>query len=83
MDFEASKTVLNANVPFFKNARVILLPTETCKAGPFTLTPDEIERMTYAPEQKTVHDVLVKSVQQWTELKRNDPQVVIFFDVDD
>ena len=54
----------------FPRGVILLVPTETCKMGPFTLSAQEIEAMPADPDLIQARDVLAASIQQWTELKR-------------
>jgi len=72
VDYDASKVVCQPN--YFTNGRLLLVPTETCKMGPFTLTPEVLVAMTSPPPAS-----LVAMVQQWTDLKRGVAQPL--FDV--
>ena len=47
VDYDASKVVCQPN--YFPNGRLLLVPTETCKTGPFTLTPETLAAMSAPP----------------------------------
>lgn len=50
-----------------------MIPTETCKMGPFTITAQEIDKIEPCGKMN-LKGVLRDSIQQWTDLKRGEPQ---------
>jgi len=90
VDYAASREVCQSN--YFSNGRLLLVPTETCKMGPFVLTAERLKAMAAgsstfsqvasAPLINKVTNLkanLVANVQQWTDLKRGVAQPL--FDV--
>jgi hypothetical protein len=81
VDYAASQAVCQPG--YFPNGRLLLVPTETCKLGPFTLTPETLAAMPLGPQSSSLKaglkNVLVSDVQQWTDLKRGVAQPL--FDV--
>lgn len=65
----AFKVLMNGNV--FPNARIITVPTETCKSGYFTLEGSEIEKLPLSPQLKhsPARDVISRCVSQWTTVR--------------
>ena len=56
-------------------ARFVMVPTETCKMGPFTLRPEDLAPMAHSPNRAGLKEVIMADVGQWTDLKRGDAQV--------
>lgn len=59
---------------FFPAARFLMVPTETCKMGPFTLPPAAVGAMAAHPARAALKRVLEDDIGQWTDLKRGDAQ---------
>jgi hypothetical protein len=75
VDIEASRIAL----AMFNQTRVVLVPTETCKEGPFTLPPTPIG-------DSKAQLVIYEMMKQWTDIKRGpqplfDCVIFIPFDV--
>jgi hypothetical protein len=51
--------------PLFPKARIVLVPTETCKKGPFSVVPDDLPA-----------GIVASLVEQWYTLKRSVPQTL-------
>lgn len=97
--YEASKVVFggyeNKGKSIFPNGRSVLMPTEACKMGPFTLHADDvIAKLDVAPPRRKggkgeddsvasvgerFRKVIADEVRQWTALKRGETQAL--FDV--
>lgn len=54
----------------FPNCRFVLFPTETCKNEAFILKAEDISSIKTAKENLGFREVIVKIVDQWTEMKR-------------
>jgi inosine-uridine nucleoside N-ribohydrolase len=85
VDYEASKTCFGGDLfpNLFPNARILLVPTETCKMGPFALSAETIRSLTTQQNatqtQTHTQKAMADGVEQWTGLKRGVPQAL--FDV--
>ena len=75
VDYDASKACFGEGM--FPHARTLLVPTETCKMGPFTLSAETIRSLPGANDG--MRQAMANIVEQWTGIKRGVPQAL--FDV--
>ena len=72
VDFEATKFCLGK----FSGARILMIPTEPCKMGPYTHHPKVYESLSAIPEREATRAALVELMSQWTEMKQGVPQAM-------
>ena len=72
VDYDASKECFGEGM--FPKARILMVPTETCKMGPFALSAETIKSLPGA--NNGMRQAMASSVEQWTGLKRGVPQAL-------
>ena len=76
VDYEATKACCESVDQFFPNGRVLMVPTETCKMGPFTLTRELVESWPCRAAMRPLQTVLAEDIGQWTDMKRGEAQAL-------
>jgi hypothetical protein len=61
---------------FFPRGRFVMVPTETCKMGPFTLTREHVASAAAHEDRRALQAVLRDDIGQWTDLKRGETQAL-------
>lgn len=60
----------------FPWARILMIPTEACKMGPYTHHPKVYESLSAIPEREATRAAIVELISQWTEMKQGVPQAM-------
>jgi len=79
VDYSSAQKIM-ASAHVFPNCRFIIVPTETCKSGPFTLEAAEILKLPCAASMTRSREVISSAVHQWANM-RTPPAAQPLFDV--